>query len=193
MPCPEQPASGATAAELTRLARHPRPELRAAVAAHPNTPAALLGELGADFPGAVLRNPALVLLRLAQPRLLLGWPAETLAALARCPEAPDWVHQAALKHADLRVRLAVAAHPAPSAGHLRQLAGQPFWQARAVLARRPDLPPELVEQLAADPDYGVRLAVAGRPALPGALRRRLGQDPHPLVREAARSLPSRCG
>ena len=69
------------AAELSRLAHSPDAAVRAAVAAHPNTPPPVLAELGAEFPAEVLGNPALPLLRLARPGLLNAFPGDAVAAL----------------------------------------------------------------------------------------------------------------
>ena len=88
-----------TASELARLANHEDADIRAGVAAHPNTPAELLGELAAEFPSEVMSNLALPLLRLAHPNLLKDWPDAALLALLRLPQAPDWL-RARLKLSD---------------------------------------------------------------------------------------------
>lgn len=169
------------AADLARLARAPEPEWRAAAAAHPNTPAAVLADLGAEFPGEVLCNPALPLLRLAEPGLLGRWPAPTLAALAGRPGAPDWLLRLGAAHVRIEVQLAVVVHPELPDDVLAHLARSPFWTVREIVARRPTLPAALLEILARDLDYGVRLTVAGREDLPPEVYTRLRGDPHPLV------------
>ncbi|WP_240319266.1 hypothetical protein [Deinococcus wulumuqiensis] len=99
------PGPHASAAELTRLAASPDAALRASVAAHPNTPPPVLAELGAEFPAEVLGNPALPLLRLAQPGLLAGWPAHTLEQFSELRDARNGTpHHSILCFAALQVR-----------------------------------------------------------------------------------------
>ncbi|WP_254843175.1 hypothetical protein [Deinococcus marmoris] len=162
------------------------PELRAAVAGHPNTPAAVLGRLAADYPAQVLGNPALSLLRLAHPGLLEGWPTDTVLNLVARPQAPDWLRRYALAHADSRFQVAVAGHPALTLDEVRQLARHTVWKVRARVAARPDLSLELLTLLLGDPDYGVRLVLAARANLPPDAAERLGQDASLLVRQAMR-------
>lgn len=175
-----------TAAQLTLLAEQPSREVRAAVAIHPNTPAAVLGRLAADYPAEVLGNPALSLLRLAHPGLLDGWPADAALNLVAQPSAPDWLRRSALAHADARFQVALAGHPALNAAELEQLAQHPVWKVRARVAARPALSPELLETLLSDPDYGVRLVLAARADLPPNAVDLLGQDASLLVRQAMR-------
>ena len=180
-PSAHAPSAHATAAELTRLAHSPDPAVRAAAAAHPNTPPALLAELGAEFPAEVLGNPALPLLRLAQPGLLAGWPARTLEALTTAPGAPLWLLRLAAAHEKIDVQLAaVTRHDLPG-DVLERLSSSPFWTIREYVARKPQLPPGVLERLARDLDYGVRLTVANRAGLPAGVRETLRRDPHPLV------------
>ncbi|MFK7601987.1 hypothetical protein ACI3L1_07215 [Deinococcus sp. SM5_A1] len=162
------------------------PELRAAVAGHPNTPAAVLGRLAADYPAQVLGNPALSLLRLAHPGLLEGWPTDTVLNLVAQPQAPDWLRRYALAHADPRFQVAVAGHPALTLDEVRQLAQHTVWKVRARVAARPDLPLELLTLLLGDPDYGVRLVLAARADLPPDAAERLSRDASLLVRQAMR-------
>lgn len=170
-----------SAAELTRLATSPDVPTRRAVAAHPNTPAPVLGRLGAEFPDEVLANAALPLLRLAEPGLLQSWPPATLERLVTAAEAPDWLLTLAAQHAKIDVQLAAVTRPALPPAALSALAESPFWTIREYVARKPDLPPEVLRRLALDADYGVRLTVAGRADLPPDLRETLRRDPHPLV------------
>ncbi|WP_245619420.1 hypothetical protein [Deinococcus marmoris] len=162
------------------------PDIRAAVAGHPNTPAAVLGRLAADYPAEVLGNPALSLLRLAHPGLLEGWPTDAVLNLVAQPQAPDWLRRYALAHADARFQVAVAGHPDLDAAELGQLARHTVWKVRARVAARPDLSPEWLTALLADPDYGVRLVLAARADLPPDDAERLGQDVSLLVRQAMR-------
>ncbi len=173
-----------TAAQLTLLAEHSSSRTRAAVAAHPNTPAAVLGPLAADHPAEVLGNPALKLLRLAQPGLLERWPSDAVLALVAQPQAPDWLRRHALAHADTRFQVAVAAHPALNAEEIHQLVRHPLWKVRARVAARPDLSPEVLGALLGDGDYGVRLVLAARADLHPQAVEVLRRDISLLVRQA---------
>ena len=170
------------AASLVQLARTGTPQMQAAVAAHPNAPAWLLGELGENWPAEVLHNPALPLLRLANPQLLRHWPARTVEQLTTLPDAPPWLLRQAASHPVIDVQLAAVVHPDLPGDVLELLSGSPFWTIREYVARKPGLSPALLHTLARDADYGVRLTVAGRADLPQDVRVQLRQDPHPLVR-----------
>ncbi|MFT2721407.1 hypothetical protein ACMT4L_15530 [Deinococcus sp. A31D244] len=183
---------GTPAATLEALARQDHAGLRAAVARHPNTPPALLEALAATEPDAVLSNPALPLLRLAHPRLLLNTPRATLLALVGSPAAPDWLRRHALAHPDTGVVAAAASHPDLTPAQLAALAEYPAWQVRSRVAARPDLRDDTLRVLAADPDYGVRMYVAARPDLPPSVQAQLRQDPSAFVRQVlARAAPQR--
>ncbi|WP_162176641.1 hypothetical protein [Deinococcus frigens] len=173
-----------TAAQLTLLAEQSPPEVRAAVAAHPNTSAAVLGRLATDYPAEVLSNPALSLLRLAHPGLLEGWPVDAVSNLVAQPQAPDWLRRYALAHPDARFQVAVAGHPELSATELELLARHPIWQVRARVAARTDLPPQWLATLVSDPDYGVRLVLAARADLPTPVLEILEKDSSLLIRQA---------
>lgn len=183
---PSLPAPNATAEQLTRLAREPSPQVRGAVARHPNTPAEVLGQLAADFPEAVIANPALPLLRLAQMNQIQSWSGRTLARLAAVDAAPEW-----LRHSDPQAQWAVAGRAQLSPERLRQLATWREWQLRAAVAQHPGLPADLLGALAADSDYGVRLSLAAHPALPPEVLKKLQQDPHPLVRRRTQMVSAR--
>lgn len=185
-PNPATLAPDLTAAQLTILARQPSPETRSAVAAHPNTPAAVLGRLATDYPTEVLGNPALKLLRLAHPGLLEGWPTKTVLNMVATSQAPDWLRRYALAHADPRFQVAVAGHPALSSQELERLAHHVFWKVRARVAARPDLPSELTKVFLQDSDYGVRLVLAARADLETDAVELLSRDASLLVRQAMR-------
>ncbi len=176
----------ATAAQLAALAHAPDARVRAGVAAHPNTPAEVLGRLGAEFPAEVLGNPALPLLRLAHPGLLAHWPVKTIETLAGQPGAPLWILHFAARHTLIDVQLAVVSQPELPADLLALLAQSPYWTIREYVARKPRLSPELLDLLSRDTDYGVRITLAGRADLPPQARQRLSQDPHALVRAVVR-------
>ena len=178
---PLAPQTGAE--ELTRLAAHEDVALRAAVAAHPNTPAPVLQGLAPDFPGEVLGNPGLPLLRLAQPRLVQDWPRETLLRLIRHELAPDWLRRFARAHSRSEFQVALASNAVLGDAEIMELAAHSAWQVRAKIAARPELPPDVLGSLSADPDYGVRLYVAARSDLPVSSIERLRRDPSVFVRQ----------
>lgn len=172
-----------TAKELEILAGHEGAAVRAAVAAHPNTPAATLGHLAAEFPTEVLGNPALPLLRLAHTRLLSTWPREGLLRLLQQEAAPAWLRRFALHSQYVEVQVALASHPALTEQELAQLAKHSAWLVRARIAARPALSREMLAQLTHDPDYGVRLALATREDLPPSSVEILRRDSSRFVRQ----------
>lgn len=178
---PLAPQTGAE--ELTRLSGHDDVALLAAVAAHPNTPAAVLRDLAPDFPGEVLGNLALPLLRLAQPRLVQDWPRATLLRLIRHELAPDWLRRFAQVHPRSEFQVALATNALLDDAELVELAAHTAWQVRAKIAARPELPPDVLTALAADADYGVRLYVAARQDLPQSSVERLRRDTSVFVRQ----------
>lgn len=170
-------------AQLERLATRESPELRAAVASHPNTPPDVLRALAPDFPGEVLGNPGLSLLRLAHPRLILDWPRDTQLTLIRHALAPRWLRRFAMTHAQIDFQVALATNPTLNAEDSAALATHPAWQVRARIAARLELPAPLIDILANDPDYGVRMYIAARPDLPEAGVARLRRDSSVFVRQ----------
>lgn len=183
MTSPHLPLPGhLTAGELLHLAHNGSRGVQAAVAAHPNAPATLLAELAARFPAEVLSNPALPLLRLADPQLLRSWPAPAVERLTAQPQAPAWVVRVAASYPVIDVQLAAATRPDLPPDAIRTLCHSAFWTIRELMARHTQLPHDLLAELAHDADYGVRLTVTGRPDLPDDICRVLRQDSHPLVR-----------
>ena len=172
-----------TAARLEQLAAHDDAAIRAAVAAHPNTPPDVLRTLALECPGEVLGNPGLPLLRLAHPRLMLDWPRDTQLVLIRNPLAPRWLRRFALTHAQTEFPVALATNPVLSPEHMTTLAAHSAWQVRARIAARPELPHALIDTLAADPDYGVRMYIAARGDLPESSVARLRRDSSVFVRQ----------
>ena len=126
-------------------------------------------------------------MRLAHPDLLLSFPAASVAALARQPEAPAWVLCAALRH-ETEAALAVARRPDLSAELLRQISRAEAWQLREAAAQHPHLPPELRAELLKDDDYDVRKALARREDLLPEELLALSQDPQAAVRAAVAAL-----
>jgi hypothetical protein len=176
------PAPNATSAELLRLVHGAPPQVLEAVARHPNTPVTLLGELAVNYPDAVLDNPALPLLRLAQAGHIRAWSGLALSRLAAVDAAPEWVQELAMRHPERQARWAVAGRARLSPERLAQLAARDEWQLRAAVAQHPDLSADLVERFSTDREYGVRLALSARTDLPSHILQRLRTDPHPLIR-----------
>ncbi|WP_168734872.1 hypothetical protein [Deinococcus sp. KSM4-11] len=171
------------AAHLERYATHEDAGVRAAVAAHPNTPPDVLRALAPDFPGEVLGNPGLPLLRLAHPRLILDWPRDTQLILIRQEQAPRWLRRFAMTHAQADFQVALATNPQLEAEDVATLVQHNAWQVRARIASRPNLPATLIDTLAADPDYGVRMYIAARADLPESGIARLRRDSSVFVRQ----------
>ncbi|GGO28439.1 hypothetical protein [Deinococcus humi] len=182
LPADGLPAPDATSAELLRLVHGAPPHVLEAVARHPNTPVTLLGELALGYAEAVLDNPALPLLRLAQAGHIRAWSGLAVSRLAAVDTAPEWVQELAMRHPDRQARWAVAGRARLSQERLAQLANREEWQLRAAVAQHPDLSEELVGRLSTDHEYGVRLALSARPDLPPHVLDRLRKDPHPLIR-----------
>lgn len=174
---------GLSAAELANRSLSPMAEVRAAVAAHPNTSPYILGLLAAEFPAEVLNNPALPLLRLADPGLLSHWPEMSLLALVRQTDAPAWLRRQVLSHPKVELQVALASHPALTVEEMGGLKDHPSWLVRARLAAREDLPGALLDTLAEDRHYAVRLAVVSRADLPTEDQSRFLADASRFVRQ----------
>lgn len=188
---PEQPHPLDTrlpAAELANLSLNPDIAMRRAVAAHPNTSPYILGTLAVDFPAEVLGNPALPLLRLAQPGLLLRWPVPALLALLRLRDAPPWLLRLVERHPGIEVQVALASHPRLGLDAVEALSRHPAWLIRARIAARPEVPRHVLNRLAGDPDDSVRLAVACRADLNASERAALRHDPSRYVQRTLRQV-----
>ena len=173
----------ATADELLMLSYTHDQDVLASVAVHPNAPAPLLARLAVQFPAEVLGNPALPLLRLAQPQLLSGWPPEALLALLNLPETPAWLRGQAMRSPHAQVQVALASLPGLTRAEVANLARHPAWLVRARIAGRPDLPEVVLHGLLDDKAYGVRLALASRPDLPERGIQHLRRDSSRFVRQ----------
>ncbi|RJF71742.1 hypothetical protein D3875_09355 [Deinococcus cavernae] len=175
-----------TALELANLSLSQETQIRIAVAGHPNTAPFILGTLAAEFPAEVLSNPALPLLRLADPLMTHRWPDAALLALLRQPDAPDWIRKQALAHRKTELQVTLASHAHLTADEVSVLAKHPSWLVRARIATRDDLSQTILERLAGDLHYGVRLAVASRVNLPASSFQHLLTDTSRFVRQEAR-------
>lgn len=174
---------------LERLATRDDPEVRRAVAAHPNTPADVLVELAGDFPEAFLGNPAAMLLSTENPALPGRVPAEALHRALAPDEVPsNWLAWCC-GHPDDALRLRVAEHPSTPPAVLFRLTEDPESRVRARLTERPDLPAELLERLASDASEDVRCIVAIGAETPPPLLARLVKDSSSNVRLRAARHP----
>ncbi|MFC3831883.1 MULTISPECIES: hypothetical protein [Deinococcus] len=186
---PEQPHplnARLPATELANLSLSRDIAVRRAVAAHPNTSPDILGTLAGDFPAEVLGNPALPLLRLAQPGLLLRWPVPALLALLRLQDAPLWLLNLMQRHPGIEVQVALASHTRLGTDAVEALSRHPAWLIRARIAARPQVPRHVLQRLAGDPDDSVRLAVACRADLDAGERAALRHDPSRYVQQTLR-------
>ncbi|WP_424638904.1 hypothetical protein [Embleya sp. AB8] len=170
-----------------RLAEHPEPSVRCAVAASvTDDPLGLVARL-ADDPDPSVRS------FLAMNDHL---PPELLARLAADPEpgvrssiiqhqrdAPNRVRRALLTDPDPDVRRNSVLVYSPASDLLPGLLADPVTRAAAVRYAAPS------PELAADPDPAVREAVAAHPDLPTGLRDLLADDPDTFVRNAIAARP----
>ncbi|MEU3908881.1 hypothetical protein AB0F20_34625 [Streptomyces goshikiensis] len=170
-----------------RLAEHPEPSVRAAVAASvADEPPGLWTRLADD------QDPCVRSFLAMNEHL----PPELLAALAEDPEpsvrsnvvqywrqAPEPVRRALLTDSDPNVRRSAASAYLPPADLVPVLLADP--DTRAIAVRHADPSPEL----ARDPDSGVRGAVAAHPNLPAELRAVLAADPDVFVRNTIAARP----
>ncbi|MEU6312210.1 hypothetical protein [Streptomyces sp. NPDC047014] len=163
-----------------RLAEHPEPVIRCAIAAGvKDEPAGLLARLAADPDESVRWFLA----------LNANLPADLLARLAADPETrvreavvprwrelPDEVRRMLLTDADAGIRRLSARTFVPPADLLSGLLADPETRAGAVRHSAPTY------ALATDPDADVRQAVAAHPDLPADLRDLLAEDSDLFVR-----------
>ncbi|MFK0238697.1 hypothetical protein [Streptomyces vinaceus] len=163
-----------------RLAEHPEPSVRAAVAASvADEPPGLLARLAGDQDSCVRSF-------LAMNEHL---PPELMAVLAEDAEpsvrsnvvqywrdAPEPVRRALLTDSDPNIRRSAASAYSPPTDLVPVLLADP--ETRAIAVRYADPSPEL----ARDPDSGVRRAVAAHPNLPAELRDVLAADVDVFVR-----------
>ncbi|MFD6974543.1 hypothetical protein [Streptomyces sp. NPDC059979] len=170
-----------------RLAEHPEPSVRAAVAASvADEPPGLLARLADDRDPSVR---AFLAMNEHLPPELLAVLAEDadasvrLSVIGHWRDAPEPVLRALLTDSDPNIRRAAASAYSPPADLLPLLLADP--QTRAAAVRYADPYPEL----AADPDSGVREAVATHQDLSAELRGVLAQDPDPFVRNAIAARP----
>ena len=87
---------GTPAETLRQLGKHPRPEVKAAVAANPNVPPDVLWTLADAFPEQVLGNPGLELLSLEDPLWLHRPHPGVVHRLMNREQAPAWFVEQAL-------------------------------------------------------------------------------------------------
>lgn len=201
----------ATAAEvLTRLAEHPEPEVRAAVAGNPDTPPDVLFRLARYFPAAFARNPVLPLLAIERTDWLshLQWNCVAEVVRHGLVTAPEVLLAQVSRAPDLFTRQLAAADPRTPAAVLSELAQDSAEYVRSTVASNPSLPvaswlslmsdPAAVvngaryphapvsslRAAAASPNHALRAAVAAHPSLPGNLLAPLAHDGERAVRHA---------
>ena len=196
------------AARLLELASLYQEEVSRALTQNPNTPRALLYQLGEEFPDEFLQNPLLQLWSLESPEFLREVPVETLRELSRQEEAPEWllvaisllpedplkelVQESAperllrlcAEHPGEMVKIFVAIHTSDP-NILTRLTEDPSPYVRKHVARNEQTPSEALEKLALDASPKVRDSVASNNSTPAALLHRLVQDPVQKVRECS--------
>lgn len=155
MRLPDDPAT------LTRLAQSEDPEVREAVAAHPNTPATSLVDLTA-------RNQ----------------PIPVRVAAARNPNLPSERLIELTADTSVKVRAGAARNPANSAERLNYLSEDPNAGVRGATARNPSTPAETYQRLVADPSTEVRKSAAIARHITPAAATALANDPDRAVRTA---------
>ncbi|MGW4381787.1 hypothetical protein [Kitasatospora sp. NPDC004531] len=142
---------------------------------------------GREWRAGLAANPAAtaeVLCRLLEDSV----DGDSACWVARRPQLPDGVPQAALRHPHWRVRAALAERAELSPAVLAVLAGdreRRVRRAAASAAHRVPLAESALAALAADRDPDTRRRVPGCLGLPVELLVRLAQDGSPLVRAAA--------
>lgn len=102
--------------------------------------------------------------------------------LASDPSSPVKFLVQLAKDPAYEIRALVAGNPRTPAETLRVLATDPDNDVRYAVARSLEAPADLLEAMAADRTYKVRMSVAGNPNTPILVIRKLSQDPEWMVR-----------
>ncbi|WP_157537228.1 hypothetical protein [Kitasatospora azatica] len=165
-----------------RLAGHPQPDVRAALAASASDdPPGLLVRLSKDADSMV--REFLAMNERLDPQILAGLavdpePRVRVLVIEHWRDAPEEVRRAWLTDLEPAVRrAAVHAYPPPS-DLLPGLLADPVTRAAAVRRAEPSA------DMVTDSDVEVRLALADHPALPAGMRDRLAEDSDIFVRNA---------
>jgi hypothetical protein len=170
-----------------RLAEHPEPSVRAAVAASvADEPPGLLARLAGDRNSGV--RSFLAMNEHLPPELLavLAEDAESSVrsnVVLHWKDAPEPVRRNLLTDSDPNIRRSAASAYSPPTDLLPVLLADP--ETRAIAVRHVDPSPEL----ARDPDSRVRSAVAAHPHLSAELRDMLAADVDVSVRSAIAARP----
>ncbi|MGB3652203.1 MAG: HEAT repeat domain-containing protein [Rivularia sp. (in: cyanobacteria)] len=85
--------------------------VRKNVAGNPNTPTAVLWELGTEFPQQLLKNPVFSLLLLENPNFVADIPLVTLQGLLKLDEVSPQFLELATSHDDVEVLLTILMNP----------------------------------------------------------------------------------
>ena len=165
-PAPEVRAAAAGSAAMTVSLAHRlaagETDVRAALAANPTAPAALVAELCRDA---------------SQPSVR--------AAAASNPACPQTAHNIACGDAAHVVRAAAARNPHCGRETLQRLAEDPHWGVWLAVVDNRRCPPETLLKLARHKHPTLRAAIAQHPSCPPRLKAALSKDPSWVVREAA--------
>jgi hypothetical protein len=147
---------------LAKLAEHPDPRVRGAVAANPNAPPQTLKSLWQEFPDEFFQNPAVTLFLLEDMSFFNDFDEKRLASVLEA-EQPEWCMQM-LAFGGLTLnnpsafdkRLSVtelaAGFVRTSSALLVLLASHPEPRVRRILAENPSAPAEALARLSNDPD-----------------------------------------
>ena len=207
---------GTAPSRLVELAgAHPR--CRELVAQNPNTPIETLLRLWAEYPEAMLENPATDLLLLENPEAFARAAADIIKAIFSLPNTPEAFYYIVWDSAphyrelmasstalppelalllsrsdNLLCRVALAANPAlarlPEVFAL--LEDDLFPAVRRAIAKNAALPFIYLEKLSADEDSEVRENIAAHPMTPPHLLERLSHDNLRDVRRAVQQHPA---
>jgi hypothetical protein len=160
---------------LSQLATERDWDIRRLVASNPNTPTAVLWQLGIDFPEAVLANPIFALLQVEHLHLAAKIPHDTLTSLLQCDRVPISFMEYALGQQDYSLWLAVAYNPHTPSYLLENLARKSRHQDRELIravAAHPHTPPHLLAEIS---EIGQSLAqiVVENPQTPVAILKQI--------------------
>ena len=165
----------ATSEVLRSLSWSDDTEICQNVAGNPNTPTAVLWQLGAKFPQALLDNPIFPLLFDPGVRCRVAYNFNTSSSIL----------ELLAKDRDLEVRWRVACNSLTPTSSLELLAQDIDPSVRESVASNYHTPASILELLAQDNDARVRSAVAKNSNTPTSSLELLAQDIDPVVHQFA--------